>query len=190
MGIPGGEIMSERRYASDYRLEDYVTPKGGMATRRIYQGVYYRFCQAEAVIHGLGRKLCLLGLAMLVCLLPMLFNNTQVGRTIYILLPIAFTLIPIYHTVAAGIRLLRVRQPLTRQMRDLTDRRLRRASIWLTVMLGLDVLGCVVYWILRGLQGGEAACIAGIALAFTLSFFVLRLRGEARTESIEESSQP
>ena len=127
---------------------------------------------------------------MLVCLLPMLLNNTQIGRTIYILLPIAFTLIPVYHTVAVGIRLLRVRQPMTRQMRDLTDRRLRRASIWLTVMLGLDVLGCVVYWILRRLQRGEAVCIAGIALAFTLSFFVLRLRGEARTESIEESSQP
>lgn len=182
--------MSERRYASDYRLEDYVTPKGGMATRRIYQGVYYRFCQPEAVIHGLGRKLCLLGLAILVCLLPMLFNNTQIGRTFYVLLPIAFTLIPVYHISAVGIRLLRYCQPLTRQMRDLTDRRLHSAGIWLTAMLGLDVLGGVVYWILRRLQRGEVACIAGIALAFTLSFLVLRLRGEARTESIEESSQP
>lgn len=180
--------MSERRYASDYRLEDYVTPKGGMATRRIYQGVYYRFCQTEALVRGLGRKLCLLGLAVFACLLPMLFNNTQIGRTIYVLLPIAFTLIPIYHIAAVGVRLLRFRQPLTRQMRDLTDRRLRSASIWLTVMLGLDVLGCAVYWILRGLQRGEALCVVGIALAFVLSFFVLRLRGEARTESIEEST--
>lgn len=183
--ITRGVRMSERRYASDYRLEEYITPKGKMATRRIYQGDYYRFRREEKDIHAFGKRLLLLGGVCLILLVPMLFNNTRIGRTVYVLLPVAFTLLPLYHVGAVGMRLRKASEPMTRQMRDLTDRRLRTAGVWLVVMLGVDILGCVVYLFRRGLQRGEVLCILGILLAFLFSLVVLKNRTYAKTEPVD-----
>lgn len=177
--------MSERRYAGDYRLEEYVTPKGKVETRRIYQGAFYRFRREEKAVRALGKRLCLISLGCLIFLLPMLFNNTRIGRTAYVLLPIAFTLLPLYHTAAVGVRLQSSPGELTRQMRDLTDRRLRSAGVWLAVMLAADSLGCVVYWIAKGLQKGELLCILGIFLSFLCSLMVLKMRTYAQTEPVD-----
>lgn len=178
--------MTQRRYASDYRLEESVTPNGGIETRRIYQGVYYRFCQEERVIRQSGKRLCLLCAGCLICLLPMLFNNSRIGRTIYVLLPVAFTLLPMYHGMAVGVRMCRYQEPLTRQMRDQTDLRLRSSGVWLTVMLGLDTAGVILYWMKMGLERGEEVCAAGIAAAWLLSLIVFKMRKSAKTEPIED----
>lgn len=179
--------MTQRRYASDYRLEDSVTPKGGIQTRRIYQGVYYRFCQEEDILRRAGKKLCLLSIGCLICLMPILFNNSRIGRTIYVLLPVAFTLLPMYHVAAVGVRLCKYEALLTRQMRDQTDGRLGKASVWLTVLLGLDSIGSGAYWFAKGLERGEGLCVAGIFSALLLSLVVFKMREIAKTEPIEET---
>ena len=179
--------MTQRRYASDYRLEDSVTPNGSIETRRIYQGVYYRFCQEERVLRRAGKRLCLLCAGCLLCLLPMLFNNSRIGRTIYVLLPVAFTLLPMYHGMAVGVRMCKYHAPLTRQMRDQTDHRLRACGVWLMVMLGLDAAGAILYWLKMGMERGEGMCVAGIAGAMFLSLLVFKMRKSAETEPIEET---
>lgn len=180
--------MGQRRYAADYRLEEYVTPKGDVQTRRVYQGATYRFCRKEADVQQDGKKLCLISALCFAGLLPILFNNTQIGRTVYVLLPIAFTLIPVYHVAAAGVRMQKYESPLTRQQRDLTDRRLKSGSVGLTVMLGLDSAGCLAYWIVKGLERAEWLPIAGILTAFLLSLLILRMQGAAGTEAMEETN--
>lgn len=179
--------MTGRRYASDYRLEEFVTPRGDIQTRRIYQGVYYRFCLEEKALRRMGKGLCGLAALCLICLLPMLFNNSRIGRTIYVLLPVAFTLLPMYHVAAAGVRLCKYQAPLTRQMRDQTDRCLRKAGVWLSIMLGLDCMGAGAYGIVKGLERGEGLCVAGMVLALLLSLAVLKMRKDAKTEAVEES---
>lgn len=173
--------MADRHYVSDYRLEEHVAPDGTAQSERVYQGTYYRFCRDAGEIRSLGKQILLVSALIIVCLLPLLLNNTQIGRTFYVLLPVVFTLLPLYHLGAVGVRLLRYRQPLTRQMRDLTDCRLRQASVWLQVLLGGDSLGCIGYWISKGLQKGELLCVVGIFLALLLSLIPLRQRKYAET---------
>lgn len=173
--------MADRHYVSDYRVEEHVAPDGTTQSERVYQGIYYCFCREAGEIRSLGKRLLLVVMMVILCLLPLLFNNTRIGRTIYVLLPVAFTLLPLYHLGAVGVRLLRCRQPITRQMRDLTDRRLRKAAVWLTVLLAADSLGCAGYWIGKGLQKGELLCTAGIFLALMLSVIPLRQRKYAET---------
>lgn len=173
--------MADRHYVSDYRVEEHVAPDGTTQSERVYQGKYYRFCREAGEIGSLGKRLLFVSALIALCLLPLLFNNTRIGRTIYVLLPVAFTLLPLYHLCAVGLRLLRYQQPLTRQARDLTDRRLRTAAVWLTVLLAGDSLGCIGYWIGNGLQKGELLCVLGVFLALALSLIPLRLRKYAET---------
>lgn len=177
--------MAARKYVSDYRLEKHVNPDGKVETVRIYQGPRFEYCAAEEKLRSLRKQILLGAVLVIVCLLPLLFNNTQIGRTFYVILPMAFTLLPWYLLAVAGWRLGKFQQPLTREERDQTDKRLRTASVWLTAMLSVTLAGCIAYCILVGCESGEWLCIAGTGAALAVSGYLLTLRKQACTKQLE-----
>ena len=177
--------MAARKYVSDYRLETRVNPDGKAETVRIYQGPRFVYCAAEEQLRSLRKQILLSAVAVIVCLLPLLFNNTRIGRTFYVILPMAFTLLPWYLVAIAGWRLGKFQQPLTREQRDQTDKRLRIAAVWLTALLGVTFAGCIAYCILAGCESGEWLCVAGAGAALAVSVYLLTLREQARTRKLE-----
>lgn len=177
--------MSYKKYASDYRLEESLTPGGKIQTRRIYQGVYYRFRESPEVIRSLGRTLVAGSIGCCLLLLPTLFTANDLGRSAYVVLPVAASLVPLYLLIAAAYRLLTGEEKFTREHRDKTEKRLHSAGICLPVFLGIACIGSIVYIILKGCAAGELGCIVCLFLAWLVSGFLMTLRRRVQTEECE-----
>ena len=177
--------MAGRKYVSDYRLETHITPDGKAETVRVYQGPRFSYCATEAELRSLRLRILLWAVLVIVCLLPLLFNNTKISRTFYVILPMAFTLLPWFLLAQAAWRLGKFRQPLTREEKDQTDKRLRLSSLWLLILLGVTSAGCVVYCFLAGCQRGEWLCVAGVGAALAISVYLFTQRKKACTRQAE-----
>lgn len=177
--------MADRKYVSDYRLEDYVAPDGHRRQRRVYEGTYFRFALAPEKIRSFGLALFGQVVLAILLLLPLLFNNTQIGRTAYVILPMGFSLVPVYQLGAVSFRLRKLPERLTRQQRDLTDTRLKHASLGLLVLEGMTSIGTIVYWAVSGLQPGEWLPVLGVFLSTVLALGIFLQRNMARTEEIK-----
>ncbi len=164
--------MADRKYASDYRLETFVNARGKPEQRRIYQGPDFVFCY-PARIRRFAYTVLGVAIGVLLLLLPMFLSDTMITRTIYVLLPVALTLLPVYWLLAVARRLFLTKEPFTREHRDKTQRRLRRASITLTVLLAVAFAGALAYTFLVGVQPGEPVSIACIAVALAASVYLL-----------------
>lgn len=178
--------MADRKYVSDYRLEKYVLPNGKIGKRRVYTGPEFAFCQSRDVIRRLGVTALICSGVVLVGLIPLLLTTSDISRTAYVLLPMAFSLFPLYQMFLAGGRLLRTQEPLTRQMRDLTDKRLKIASLWLLLLTGVTFAGSYLYWILQGLQSGDWLCLAGHTVGFAAAVLIFTQRTKAKTKQVEK----
>lgn len=180
-----GDFMAARKYASDYRLEKHVSPDGKVESTPVYQGTRFTFVQPAERIRWLRKYLVVSCAVVFALLLPMLFDNTRLGRTIYVILPAAFTLIPLYLLVAAIRRLGFSEDPFTREHRDKTDKRIRSASVALTGCLAMSCLGSVVHFIVNGAAADEILCVVSLFLALTASIPLLRYRNLAQTKAVD-----
>ncbi len=178
--------MADRKYASDYRMEDQVDAQGRVRSVRVYRGSWYRFSCGKEEARRRGLRLLLCGVVLCLCLLPLLLSNTAISHTAYVLLPMAFVLIPVYHLVAVGWRMRTYEEKLTRQQKDLTQGRLHSSCIWLVVLAGVTLAGGLVYWLRQGLEPGDSICIAGLAAAFGLSLYLMKRKHDADTLEVQE----
>lgn len=178
----GGGPMAGRKYAADYRIENHVLPDGKVEATRVYQGTWYSYVATKEEIARL-RKMLLSGtVGILLLLIPMLLDNTRLGRTFYIVLPACFCLVPIYLLMAAVRRLGFAEDPFTREHRDKTDRRIRVSSVALTVLLAVSCIGCLVLGILKGFASDEILCMVCLLLALGVSLWLLPHRKKAQTQ--------
>lgn len=139
-----GAQMNGRKYAEDYVLEDHVTATGKRSRHRVYQGPYFVFSQPHRELRRIGTRLYLLLGAELALLLPMLLDNTRLGRTVYIVLPVVLSMVPLVRLSLAARCLRAAPARLTRQQRDSLRGQLR-GGVFLTVLLSVS---CVGTWIL------------------------------------------
>ncbi len=178
--------MGHRKYASDYSLEEHLDGSGRFQTDRVYRGKYYRFVCGPEQAGRNGNKLLLASALIAALLLPLLFNNTQMGRTFYVLLPVAFCLVPLYHLTAVGWRMRTYPERLTREEKDLTQERLAGTLLWLAGILWVTCIGCAVYWLRNGVSGpGEILCVMGVVLACGLATWLKGWKHLAQTEEIQ-----
>lgn len=177
--------MAGRKYVSDYRLEKVVTPTGKVETRQVYQGVYYTYAQTPEAISRLRKHILLTVVIVAVLMFPMLMTTSDLSHTIYIVLPVAAAFVPLYHLLAGARRLGFADKRFTREHRDKTEKRISRASLWLSIFLGLSAAGGVVYLCLRTVQTEEILCVVSLALAWAASLLLLPQRKKAKTVECE-----
>ena len=178
--------MSSRKYASDYRLENHITSEGKIESTPIYQGRYFTFTESAEQIVRLRKMLIFATALILILLLPMLLDNTRLGRTIYIVLPAFSSFVPIYLLIAAIRRLFLKVNPFNREHRDKTDKRIGGACVALVVCLALSCAGCLVHFILNGVAVNEILCVLCLFLALAVSVMLLPWRRLARTREVTE----
>lgn len=179
--------MAGKKYASDYRMEEISAPGGKTKRRRVYQGVSYRFVNGPEELRRLRLELLIGSVAIGLLLLPLLFANTPLAHTIYVVLPCVAALVPVYLLFAAGLRLADPEKQLTREDRDKTDQRIRGAALMLPIFLGISCLGCAVHAYLDGLSGGQIPSVVCIAAAWIISMYLLTRRKKAECVPIEEA---
>lgn len=180
--------MAGRKYVSDYRLDKHLTESGKVKSTPVYRGDYFIYCRTPEQIRRLSLTVLLAGAAVVALLLPLLFNNTRIGRTIWSLAPIILVVVPLWRLITAGTRLRRFQAPLTREQKDQVDKGLRRSCMWLTITLAIHFAGCVVYCFVPGLQGGtnEWIVVLSIGLALAVSVFLLTQRNKSKTQMIKK----
>jgi len=178
--------MAGRKYVSDYRLEETLTPAGRMETKRVYRGEYYRYQESPACIRKLRLRILLVSAAVIALMLPMLLTNSDLGRTIYVVLPVAASFVPLYLLLAGARRLGFPDVRFTREHRDKTDRRIARSSLLLSIFLGVGSVGSIVYCIRRSCSGGELFCVISLVLGWICAMSLLPWRKKARAISAEE----
>ena len=175
--------MAGRKYAADYRLETHISPEGKPESVPVYQGKYYTFVESPDRIQWLKRSL-ILGIALeLLLLIPIMLDNTRIGRTIYIVLPAVFSLVPIY-LLGAAVRRLSTEPPFNRECRDKTDNRIRGGCVSLVIFLAISCIGSLVHFIRNGIAVNELFCVISLFLAFAVSLMLLKYRKMARTKEV------
>ena len=178
--------MAGKKYVSDYRPEEVVTPSGKRTTRYVYQGVYFRFERPRQDILRLRRHVLLTALAAMLLIFPLLTTATFLSHTIYIVLPVASAFVPLYLLFAGARRLGLSEERFTREHRDKTQKRIARASLWLSIFLGAGTIGGIVYLCLREVVLEEILCVASLVLAFAASATLLPRRHWAK--AVEDSA--
>lgn len=178
--------MAGRKYVSDYRIEKAITPSGKVETKLFYQGVYYRYEKPRDEILRLRKHVLLITIlaALLIC--PLFTTAAMLSHTMYVVLPAAFSLIPMYLLLAGARRLGFGEEKFTREHRDKTEKRIARGSLWLTIILGLAVVGSVVYICLMPVILEEYLCMASLLLAFAGSVTLLPHRKKAKAVEAEK----
>lgn len=179
--------MAGKKYASDYRMEETILPGGKKKSHRVYQGVYYQFSNPPEELRRLRLELLIGSVLIAALLLPLLFANTTLARTIYVALPCVVALAPSYLLFAVGLRLAKPERQLTREDRDKTDQRLRGAGLMLPIFLGISCLGCALHAFLDGIAGGEIPTVICIAAAWVISMYLLTRRKKADCNPVESA---
>lgn len=177
--------MAARKYVSDYRLEKHILPNGKVESVPVYQGAYFTFVH-PAEVRRLRRLLLITCIAVFGLLIPMFLDNTRLGRTIYVILPVAATLVPLYLLLAGARRLGFSEDPFTREHRDKTDNRIRGASVALTVILAVSCAGTILHFILNGIAADEILCAACLMLSLVVSIPLLKNRKLVQTKEISK----
>lgn len=178
--------MAGRKYVSDYRIEDSLTPTGRVESRRVYQGVYYRFLESPECIRKLRLHIIIVSVAAIALIFPLLLTNSDLGRTFYVVFPVTASFVPLYLLLAGARRLGFSDVSFTREHRDKTDKRISRASVWLSIFLGIGSAGSVVYCFCHACGGEEIFCAACLALAWVGSLLLLPGRKNAKAVPVEE----
>lgn len=177
--------MAGRKYVSDYRLEESLTPSGRMETKRVYRGEYYRYQESPECIRKLRLRILLVCVAVIVLMLPMLLTNSDLGRTIYVVLPVAASFVPLYLLLAGARRLGFPDVRFTREHRDKTERRIARSNLLLSIFLGIGSVGSVVFCFRRSCSGGEVFCVISLVLGWICAMSLLPWRKKAHAVPVE-----
>ena len=184
--------MAGKKYADDYRLDKQLTDSGKVRTTAVYQGDWYGFCREPEAIRSLSLTVLLASVGVLVLMFPLLLlrpNEIPISTSFFVVMPMAFVLLPVFRLFMVGIRLRRFQEPLTREQKDQTDVRLRRASIWLTVMTAVHLAGCGVYAYLEGLRNSDWIVVLCTGLELAVSVFLLTQRKKAETKITKKAEK-
>jgi len=175
--------MVTRKYTSDYRLENSVDPKSGrLVTRPVYRGDWYGFLEPPETVARTRKTYLVCTGAAALAFLAALSLNAPATRVLYVLLPFALLLFPVYYAAAGCRRLVTAGERMTREHRDKIYDRLCSATLFLMIFSGASALGHAVMWALRGESVRDAIFLALTLVIFAAGLVMFRARRLLRLE--------
>lgn len=171
--------MVSRKYVKDYRLEDSLDARGRFRSKAVYIGGDYGFerpeqatARAKWTVFGLSFGSCLLFIG---ALLP----NSLAARTMYCVLPLAASAVPLAIGMMGAYALVTAREPFRREQADKISQRLPIAALLTLIFSGVALLGfCGMALFSEGVMlPGDAvfaALSAGLAVASALLLWLSR----------------
>jgi len=170
--------MVTRKYTADYRLENELDPKTGrLVTRAVYRGDWFGFSAAPEAVAGLKKRDTVCGVLAALCFAAGLALNAPATRTMYVLLPFALLLFPLYYTLAGCRRLVTAKERVTREHRDKICDRLPASSLFLMILSALSAAGSVIRWAALGAVWRDLLLLLAAALIFVCGLLIFLRRG-------------
>ena len=157
--------MIPRKYIKDYRIDEDFGINGRVKSKAVYIGADYTL--SPPVPFGVRRLvLCLSALAGLTYI-GALIPEMRAARLIYVMLPFAFSALPVYFMIASSISLLRFKETASRVEADRIANRLPPSALIAAILAGGSFIGFVVSaaaGVSAGVRGGmsqDAGSLAG-----------------------------
>lgn len=174
--------MVSRKYTGDYRLENITDRRGRIRTVPVYRGDWYSFCESAETVRRTKRLCCILSALCLAMFLPVLFVNAPCGHVMYITLPFAALIIPIYFLLAGCARLLTAKDRVTREHSDKILPRITGSALSAMLLSGISCGGHIFYAIRTGDTAPDLLCFAATAVILAASIILFSRRGRLRME--------
>ncbi len=146
--------MSMRKYTNDYEIVSTMDDKGREKRKAVYRGDYFEIEQDEERLLNFRRSSFFLVGLILFFQISMGFINNQGMNQIYVAFPYVFTFFPLMYLVAGIISLPKEKRNYRRDEVGLSFDRLKSSSKALLFLLGVGIIGEIIF-LLFGLKGGQ-----------------------------------
>lgn len=174
--------MVSRKYTGDYRLENVTDKRGKIRTVPVYRGDWYSFCESAGTVRRAKLLYCVLSALCLVMFLPILFVNAPCSRIMYITLPAAAMVFPLYFLLAGCRRLLTAKDRVTREHSDKIQPRFISCTLFMMLFSGISVGGHILYAIRTGETAQDILCFIAVSVILAASAIMFSRRGWLRME--------
>ena len=178
--------MVTRKYLGDYRLENRTDPRSGkIKTVPVYRGAWFAFTADESAVRRAKRvypalsALCA-GLFLLVLLL-----NAPSGHAIYVMLPFAAMVFPVFFCLAGSRRLLTAKDKVTREHADKIQKRLTNCAFMLALFSAVSAAGHLLFWFRSGMSARDAISLAAAAAILASAVAMFRMKDSLEMKRLD-----
>ena len=159
--------MATKKYISDYRMENVLDEKTGkLRTVPVYRGDLYSFISSEEDVKKGTLIFVIATVTAFVVLVATLLVNARCARVIYVSLPVAALVFPVYGCMASMLRLLNVKEQVSREHSDKLAGRYTSSSFFMMLLSGISVIGHIVYICLGRETWPDELFLIGAAVIF------------------------
>ena len=178
--------MASKKYLKDYTLTPEVTAKGRLRPVASYTGDYFRFTAYSGDVKAARLRYILLGVPAAVLLFLLLyFSGIFDWNHRWLVLPIAFNLIPAFGVGMGVGRFCTAPEKMTRKLRDKICDRIPPFSMFFMVFSFLSLAAAVAFLFLGGLSVSAGLYALDTLILFVLSVLIFAQRKILVTETAE-----
>lgn len=178
---PGGRAgLISRKYANDYRLENYVSDNGKIVTRAVYRGDYFRFCVGAGMLRRTRALMTLALMSYWGVFWLGLFIDTSAMRQWYVSFPYFIGFLPSAFMTGSlyyfwKYTLCPPECGFTREERDRLGEKLTVYSFTQLLAAALALAGLIVFFIAGapGAKGLWEILLAGCQVIMTAASTIL-----------------
>ena len=170
--------MARNRYVRDYRLLESFDEKGKVTLATEYIGGQYLMASPPAEVRKAKRQLLIMCAAGWVALLAALVPVSTAARSLWAVLPLVFSAIPLW--MLSGIALDRhdPAKPMRRKQAERLENRFPAAAMFLMILPGAALIGEGLNLVLgRALLTGDIWFSAGAAVLLAIGAAAFRMKG-------------
>jgi len=166
-----------KRYADDYKVVIEEDEKGREKKAAVYQGKYFEITVDEESLSKFRRNCLLLGALIILAHVVSGFLANQGMYNFFVSLPYVFSFLPLYFLAAGILRLPAKKRKLRRDEIGLSFERMKSASTYLLVLLGIGVVGEIIFlvWFMEGWNVLEYAFLLLGLLTAAAVYILIRL---------------
>lgn len=178
--------MASKKYLKDYTLTPEVNAKGRLRPVASYAGDYFRFTAWSGDVRAARQRYLLLGIpAGVILFLLLYFSGVFDWNHRWLVLPIAFNVIPAFGTGMGIGRFCTAPEKMTRKLRDKICDRLPPFSLFLMIFSFLSLASAVTLLILTGITVPAGLYALGTLILLVLSVLIFAQRKILATETVK-----
>ena len=178
--------MVARKYLGDYRLENRTDPRTGkIKTVPVYRGPWFAFAADRDTVRRAKRLYTALSALSALLFLLVLFLNAPSGRAIYVMLPFAAMVFPIFFCLAGCQRLLTAREKVTREHADKIQTRFTNCAFMMALLSAISTAGHLLYWFRFGMRLLDVLSLASAAAILAMAAVMFRKKDDLRMKQLE-----
>lgn len=179
-------MISARKYAADYRLENVLNKKGKLVTVPVYSGNWYRFSSDTATVRRARILYSVLTFLNALLFGGALFVVSPCTKTFYVMIPFAAMVFTVFFSLASLLRLWRAGEKVTREHAHKTSDRYNTCIVMNMIFSGISFVGHIVYMFLEKETGMDVVVLLCTIGIFVSSLVMFLRRADIRMEVITD----